>query len=60
MEANEKLAGGMIMGTGLDGALDAMDKDGEQKDMHPEKRMKAAWKAYCELRMPEMKSEFPK
>ena len=52
--------GGYTTGTGLDGALDGLTNiETNQKDIHPEKRMKAAWMAFQEQRMPEMKEEFP-
>ena len=47
-----------VMGTGLDSALSAMSVSGGD-DRHPEKRMKAAYKAYEEKMMPEMKLSYP-
>ena len=44
--------------TGLDGALSAMSVSGGD-DRHPEKRMKAAYKAYEEKMMPEVKQQYP-
>ena len=47
-------------GTGVDAALSAMNLGGGGKvDEHPEKRMKAAYKAYEEKMMPEMKLQYP-
>ena len=49
-----------IVGSGLDGALEGLNKLSiKEKDMHPEKRMKAGWMAFLEVRMPQMKEEFP-
>mmetsp|Transcript_15088 Transcript_15088/g.22525 ORF Transcript_15088/g.22525 Transcript_15088/m.22525 type:complete len:263 (-) Transcript_15088:75-863(-) len=47
-----------MQGTGLDSALNAMSVNGGD-DRHPEKRMKAAYKAYEEKMMPEMKQTYP-
>lgn len=47
-----------MQGTGLDSALNAMSVSGGD-DRHPEKRMKAAYKAYEEKMMPEMKQTYP-
>lgn len=46
-------------GTGVDAALSAMSLGGGKTAEHPEKRMKAAYKAYEEKMMPEMKILFP-
>ena len=43
--------------SGLDSALSAMNVGGD--DRHPEKRMKAAYKAYEEKMMPEVKEQYP-
>lgn len=48
-----------VHGTGVDAALSAMSLGGGKTDEHPEKRMKAAYKAYEEKMMPEMKIQFP-
>ena len=48
-----------MQGTGLDSALNAMSVSGGGDDRHPEKRMKAAYKAYEEKMMPEMKQTYP-
>eukprot|EP00581_Thalassiosira_minuscula_P006925 CAMPEP_0183703172 /NCGR_PEP_ID=MMETSP0737-20130205/1014_1 /TAXON_ID=385413 /ORGANISM="Thalassiosira miniscula, Strain CCMP1093" /LENGTH=268 /DNA_ID=CAMNT_0025929887 /DNA_START=57 /DNA_END=863 /DNA_ORIENTATION=- len=47
--------------SGLDSALSAMSVGGGAggDDRHPEKRMKAAYKAYEEKMMPEMKQQYP-
>ena len=49
--------------TGIDNALDALDitsNDNSTKiDRHPERRFKAAYKAYEERRLPEIKLEHP-
>ena len=47
-----------MQGTGLDSALNAMSVNGGD-DRHHEKRMKAAYKAYEEKMMPEMKQTYP-
>lgn len=47
-----------IQGSGVDSALNAMSVNGGD-DRHPEKRMKAAYKAYEEKMMPEMKQTYP-
>ncbi|KAL3810231.1 hypothetical protein ACHAXA_003028 [Cyclostephanos tholiformis] len=51
-----------VQGSGVDAALSAISLHGgggNGDDRHPEKRMKAAYKAYEERMMPEMKSQFP-
>ena len=48
-----------VHGTGVDAALSAMSLGGGKTDEHPEKRMKAAYKAYEEKMIPEMKIQFP-
>ena len=49
-----------VHGTGVDAALSAMSLGGGGKaDEHPEKRMKAAYKAYEEKMLPEMKIQYP-
>jgi hypothetical protein len=49
--------------TGIDNALDALSLTGDQKgqkmDRHPERRFAAAYKAYEERRLPEVKQESP-
>ncbi|KXZ41338.1 hypothetical protein GPECTOR_536g541 [Gonium pectorale] len=44
---------------GVDAALKVLTVKDEEADKHPEKRMKAAWKAYEERMLPELKSEKP-
>lgn len=44
--------------TGMDSALNALSVSGGD-DRHPEKRRKAAYKAYEEKMMPEMKQQYP-
>ena len=50
-----------VQASGVDAALSAMTLGGGTggDDRHPEKRMKAAYKAYEERMMPEMKSQYP-
>ena len=51
-----------VQASGVDAALSAMSMHGgggAGDDRHPEKRMKAAYRAYEERMMPEMKSEYP-
>ena len=46
--------------SGVDSALSAMSIGGNGTgDIHPEKRMKAAYKAYEEKMLPEMKEQYP-
>jgi len=45
-------------GTGIDSALSSLNIQ-KDKDQHPEKRMKAAYKAYEEKMLPVMKEEYP-
>lgn len=49
---------GDLQASGLDSALNAMSVNGGD-DRHPEKRMKAAYKAYEEKMMPEIKETYP-
>lgn len=48
-----------IHASGLDSALSKLSVGGGGDDRHPEKRMKAAYKAYEEKMMPEMKEQYP-
>lgn len=49
-----------LQASGLDSALSAMSVGGGGGDeIHPEKRRKAAYKAYEEKMMPEMKQQYP-
>lgn len=50
-----------MQASGLDSALSAMSVGGNggTGDVHPEKRMKAAYKAYEEKMLPEMKEQYP-
>ncbi|KAL1599002.1 hypothetical protein SLS60_008148 [Paraconiothyrium brasiliense] len=51
---------GSLSATGIDNALDALSltaKDGDKIDRHPERRYKAAYAAYEERRLEEMKDE---
>jgi hypothetical protein len=51
---------GSLNATGIDNALDALSlaaKDGDKIDRHPERRYKAAYAAYEERRLEEMKDE---
>lgn len=48
-----------IQASGLDSALSKLSVGGGGDDRHPEKRMKAAYKAYEEKMMPEMKEQYP-
>jgi len=48
-----------VQASGLDSALSALSVGGSGDDKHPEKRMKAAYKAYEEKMMPEMKQQYP-
>ena len=52
-----------INATGIDNALDALDlttdKNAQGVERHPERRFKAAYKAYEERRMPEVEQEHP-
>ncbi|KAL3803164.1 hypothetical protein HJC23_003439 [Cyclotella cryptica] len=47
-----------VQASGLDAAISALSVGGGD-DRHPEKRMKAAYKAYEEKMMPEMKAQYP-
>ena len=47
-----------VQASGLDSAISALSVGGGD-DRHPEKRMKAAYKAYEEKMMPEMKEQYP-
>lgn len=48
-----------LQASGVDSALSALSVSGGGDDRHPEKRMKAAYKAYEEKMMPEMKADYP-
>jgi hypothetical protein len=48
-----------IQASGLDSALSKLSVGGGGDDRHPEKRMKAAYKAFEEKMMPEMKDQYP-
>ena len=52
-----------INATGIDNAIDALslttDKNAQAIDRHPERRFKAAYKAYEERRLPEVEQEHP-
>ena len=48
-----------IQASGLDSALSKLSMGTGGDDRHPEKRMKAAYKAYEEKMMPEMKHQYP-
>lgn len=48
-----------IQASGLDSALSKLSVGGGGDDRHPEKRMKAAYKAYEEKMMPEVKEQYP-
>jgi len=49
-----------LQASGLDSALSAMSvAGGDVDERHPEKRRKAAYKAYEEKMMPEMKEQYP-
>lgn len=48
-----------IQASGVDAALSAMSLGGDAEDKHPEKRMKAAYKAYEEKMMLDMKQQYP-
>ena len=49
-----------MQASGVDSALSAMSIGGNgTADIHPEKRMKAAYKAYEEKMLPEMKEQYP-
>ena len=52
-----------INATGIDNALDALslttDKNSQAIERHPERRFKAAYKAYEERRLPEVETENP-
>merc|ERR1719287_64527 len=45
--------------SGVDGALAALSIESKVDDRHPEKRAKAAYRAYEERQMPEMKVRYP-
>ncbi|PNW73363.1 hypothetical protein CHLRE_14g629500v5 [Chlamydomonas reinhardtii] len=44
---------------GVDAALKVLTVKEEEQEKHPEKRMKAAWKAYEERMLPQLKEEKP-
>ena len=48
-----------IQASGLDSALSKLSMGAGGDDRHPEKRMKAAYKAYEEKMMPEVKQQYP-
>jgi len=48
-----------IAATGLTQALNALTTDPGSNDIHPEKRVKAAFNAFYEAKLPELKSEKP-
>ena len=52
-----------INASGIDNALDALDlttdKNAQAIERHPERRFKAAYKAYEERRLPEVEQEYP-
>uniref|UniRef100_A0A0G4G8L2 Coiled-coil domain-containing protein n=1 Tax=Chromera velia CCMP2878 TaxID=1169474 RepID=A0A0G4G8L2_9ALVE len=50
----------LVSASGIDGALSALSVDGgASDDRNPEKRMKAAWRAYEENNLPILKAENP-
>eukprot|EP01066_Platyproteum_vivax_P005674 Platyproteum_vivax@DN17255_c0_g1_i1.p1 len=53
-----KLDENKITATGLDGAV-SIFQEKEATDLHPEKRLKAAHKAYEEMQLPILKAEYP-
>lgn len=50
----------VINATGVDDFLAKTDAKGQPIDMHPEKRMKAAWRSHTESQMEQLKKEHPK
>lgn len=50
----------VVDATGVDDFLDQTDKSGKPVDMHPERRMKASWRAFVDDRMPKLKQENPR
>eukprot|EP01024_Parvocaulis_polyphysoides_P015902 TRINITY_DN17033_c0_g2_i1.p2 TRINITY_DN17033_c0_g2~~TRINITY_DN17033_c0_g2_i1.p2 ORF type:complete len:224 (+),score=60.76 TRINITY_DN17033_c0_g2_i1:37-708(+) len=53
---------GDIVASGIQSAVDQIaqsSKSGGEEDMHPERRMKAAWKAFYERELPMVKEEKP-
>ena len=56
-------AGGVISASGIDDALDALDltagAGADRVERHPERRYKAAYKAFEERRLPELEVERP-
>lgn len=48
-----------VQASGVDSAISALSIGGGGDDRHPEKRVKAAYKAYQEKMMPEMKQQYP-
>ena len=48
-----------VQASGVDSAISALSIGGGGDDRHPEKRLKAAYRAYEEKMMPEMKQQYP-
>ena len=48
-----------VQASGVDSAISALSIGGGGDDRHPEKRAKAAYRAYEEKMMPEMKQQYP-
>lgn len=48
-----------VNATGLSQALNALTEDMSSTDIHPEKRVKAAFNAYYEANLPELRSQKP-
>jgi hypothetical protein len=51
--------GNIIQSSGIDGVFSQIQEEKKGVDMHPEKRAKAAWMSFMEVRTPEIKDECP-
>lgn len=59
IENLNRVEGDVISASGIDAALSALNTDDSNTDRHPEKRMAAAFKAFEEKRLPQIKKENP-
>ncbi|XP_063605839.1 coiled-coil domain-containing protein 124-like [Penaeus indicus] len=59
IENLNRAEGDVISASGIDAALSALSTDDSNTDRHPEKRMAAAFKAFEEKRLPQIKKENP-
>ncbi|XP_068238040.1 coiled-coil domain-containing protein 124-like [Palaemon carinicauda] len=59
VENLNRLEDEVISASGIDAAVAALSVDGDSTDLHPEKRMASAFRAFEEKRLPQMKKENP-